>query len=231
MFWDMFTAEPRSLRGFVAGRRETVLLEDDTPVGRFVQLLRKSAHPLEPGEAALDRLTAATRVVTVAKGTAVLRAGEPAEHLFHVHRGLLRYFYLDRETGDERTGQFFDEGGTVTDAASFLTGAPATQTFETVEESVLLLIPRVALLRAYDEDHATERFGRRMVEAGFLGSQRRAANLLNMTPDDRYRYYVEARPDIARRVPQYLLASFLGITPESLSRIRGRRARARKEKP
>jgi len=51
---------------------------------------------------------------------------------------------------------------------------------------------------------------------------------LNLSPDERYRYYVEIRPEIVHRVPQYLLASFLGIIPESLSRIRGRQARAAK---
>lgn len=207
------------------------LPERDSPAGRFLELLRRQAHPVEPDERALGRLAAATRVIKVAKGCTVLRAGDVAEHLFHIDQGLLRYFYLDEATGDERTGQFFDEGGTVTDAASFLTGAVATQTIEAVEDSVLLLVPRAALLRAYDEDHATERFGRKMVEAGFLGSQRRAANLLNMSPDDRYRHYVQTRPEIVRRVPQYLLASFLGITPESLSRIRGRLARPDKSKP
>lgn len=207
-----------------------MLPNSDSPAGRFVELLRRQAHPVEPGEAALARLMAATRVVSVAKGTTILRAGDVAEHLFHIDVGLLRYYYLDEETGDQRTGQFFDEGGTVTDAGSLLTGAPATQSIAAVEDSVLLLVPRVALLRAYDEDHATDRFGRKIIEAGFLGSQRRTANLLNMSPDDRYRHYVQTRPEIVRRVPQYLLASFLGITPESLSRIRGRLARPGKDK-
>lgn len=207
-----------------------MLPNPDSPAGRFVELLRRQAHPVEPGEAALERLVEATRVVSVDRGACVLRAGDVAGHLFHIDRGLLRYYYLDPETGAERTGQFFDEGGTVTDAASFLTGSPATQTIEAIEDSVLLLVPKVAMLRAYDEDHATERFGRKMVEAGFLGSQRRAANLLNMSPDDRYRHYVRTRPEIVNRVPQYLLASFLGVTPESLSRIRGRLARGSRDK-
>lgn len=191
----------------------------------FADLIARFATPLLPGPEALARLIAAGRVVKVPKGLAILKAGDVAEYLFFIETGLLRYYYIDAETGDDRTGQFFDEGAVVTDAASFLTGAPATQTVEAVEASIIFTIPRVALLRAYDEDHAIERFGRKMVEGGFLGSQRRAANLLNLSPDERYRHFVENRSSIARRVPQYLLASFLGITPESLSRIRGRMAR------
>lgn len=204
------------------------MADGQTPSRQFEHLLRTMAAPLVPADEALDRLLTAGRVIKVARATPVLRVGEVADQLFSIHRGLLRYYYLDAVTGGERTGQFFDEGGIVTDAASFLTGAPATQTIETVEDALLFLIPRAALMKAYDDDHAIERFGRKMIESGFLGSQRRTANLLNLSPEDRYRHYVDTRPEIVRRVPQYLLASFLGITPESLSRIRARHARTRK---
>jgi CRP-like cAMP-binding protein len=191
----------------------------------LVRLITHSAAPLHPDPGALARLLAAGREVEVARGKAILKAGDVADRLFFIERGLLRYYYLDAASGDERTGQFFDAGMVVTDAASFLTGAPATQTVEAIEPSTLYALPKEALLQAYDADHAIERFGRKMVEGGFLGSQRRAANLLNLSPHDRYRHFLETRPEIARRVPQYLVASFLGITPESLSRIRGRLVR------
>ncbi len=128
--------------------------DPQTPRQCFEQLLLSTAAPLVPAGEALDRLLTAGRVVEVPRSTPVLRAGDVADSLFSIHRGLLRYYYLDPETGDERTGQFFDEGGIITDAASFLTGAAATQTVETIEESVLFIIPKLALPRAYDEDHA-----------------------------------------------------------------------------
>jgi CRP-like cAMP-binding protein len=148
-----------------------------------------------------------------------------AGHLFFVARGLLRYYYLDPESGQERTGQFFDEGRVFTDAASFLGRQPATQSIEALEPSEVLGLPRAAVYAAYERDHAVERFGRVMVEEALVGSQRRAANLLTLSPEERYRAFVQGRPEVARRVPQYLVASYLGITPEALSRIRGRLAR------
>lgn len=201
-----------------------------TEADSVARLIAQSSVPLVPAPAALERLLTAGRVVKVAKGEPVLKAGDVADRLFFIAVGLLRYYYIDAETGDERTGQFFDAGAVVTDAASFLTGAPATQTVEAVEASVVFTLSKDAIMRAYDEDHAIERFGRKLVEGGFLGSQRRAANLLNMSPDERYRHFIENRSEIARRVPQYLLASFLGITPESLSRIRARIAKTPRQR-
>jgi len=120
---------------------------------------------------------------------------------------------------------FFDEGLVFTDAAAFLEQRPATQSFEALETCEVLCVPRAALYAAYDSDHAIERFGRLMLEAALTGSQRRAGSLLTLNPEQLYRRFVETRPEVARRVPQYLIASYLGITPEALSRIRGRIAK------
>lgn len=196
-----------------------------TTAAAFATLLREKVTPLVPSDAAITRLLAQSRALTAEKGKVLLQAGERADRLIYVHRGLIRYYYADPETGTERTGQFFAEGSVVTDVASFLTGAPGLQTFETIEPSTLLLIPRLAMEAGCDEDHGLERFARKMIESALIGAQRRAASLLNLAPEERYRLFVETRPEIARRVPQYLLASHLGIAPESLSRIRNRIAR------
>ncbi|MGC9523164.1 MAG: Crp/Fnr family transcriptional regulator [Anaerolineae bacterium] len=195
----------------------------EAAVAAFSQLLLGAVAPLAPSAESLAELLGATRHRRIAKRTQLLRAGDVAEDLFFVHAGLLRYYISDAAAdGEERTGQFFDEGSIVTDAASFLSRAPAEQTFEALEDSSVLLTPHAALYRAYDRDHALERFGRLMLETALVGSQRRSGNLLNLTPDQRYRRFIETRPALARRVPQYLVASYLGLTPETLSRIRRR---------
>ena len=91
----------------------------------------------------------------------------------------------------------------------------------------VLVIPRTTLLAAYQADPAMERFGRRMMEAAMVGSQRRTASLLQLNPAERYDRLVAMRPQVIAQAPQYIVASYLGVTPESLSRIRRRRTQVR----
>jgi CRP-like cAMP-binding protein len=184
-----------------------------------------TVRPLQPAPDVLAMLAAACELQTVAKAGHLLRAGDVARDVFFVHRGLLRYYYLDAATGTERTGQFFDEGMVVTDVDSFLTGRPARSSFDAMVPAEVVRLPKAALAAGYDRDHAIERYGRLMMQQALTGSQLRAERLLTLTPEERYRTFVGTRPEVARRVPQYLIASYLGITPEALSRIRSRAAR------
>lgn len=192
----------------------------------FSRRLKTAVSPLDPAPAAIARLHQGVRHCILAKGDHILRAGDVADEVFFVHDGLLRYYFNDpSDGGQERTGQFFDMGIVVTDAESFLARVPAEQNFEALETTSVIAIPRAVLNTGYNEDHAIERFGRLMLEEALIGSQRRASRLLTLQPEDRYRRFVETRPEVARRVPQYLIASYLGLTPESLSRIRRRIAK------
>jgi CRP-like cAMP-binding protein len=196
---------------------------DDPAFAAFWSLVEAVTAPMRPEPATRAALAAAVRRRTIAKGEHLLREGDVPGEIWFLVRGLVRYYYL--VDGEERTGQFFDTGDLFGDVAGFATGQAAVQSFDALEPSEVLALPRGAVLAAYDADHAMERFGRRMIERGFAGSQRRTANLLRLSPEDLYRRLVQDRPEVARRVPQYVVASYLGITPEALSRIRRRLAR------
>lgn len=181
--------------------------------------------PLLPEPRAVDRLLGRCRARTVVKGAAALETGTVADEVLFVGPGLLRMVTTDPETGTARTAQFFDAGQAITDPISFLTGAPTSQCIEAVEPTRVLGIPKGPLFEAYDEDHAIERFGRLLVEEALIGTQRRASRLLNLSVEERYKTFLRTRPEVARRLPQYLIASYLGVTPEALSRVRARRAK------
>jgi CRP-like cAMP-binding protein len=201
------------------------MTDREAALAAFSRRLHKAVAPLVPGAAALARLQGGARHRIVNKGEHILRAGTVADEVFFVHQGLLRYYINDAaDGGQERTGQFFDEGIVATDAESYLQRIPAQQNFEALETSSIVALPRAVLNAGYDQDHAIERFGRLMLEEALIGSQRRVSRLLVLQPEERYRLFVETRPEVARRVPQYLIASYLGLTPESLSRIRRRMA-------
>lgn len=181
------------------------------------------AAPLVADPEVLTTLIGASRARRVAKGDHLVRQGDRVSSLHFIVSGLVRYYYL--ADGTEYTGQFFDEGKLVADVFAMTTGGEALQNIDALEDSDLIEIPRVALQSAFDSDHAMERVGRRIMEEVMAGSQRRTASLLQLNPEERYSRFVQMRPEVARRVPQYLIASYLGITPEALSRIRARRTR------
>ena len=180
---------------------------------------RAAPFRLSPGT--LANFRSALRERSLQKGEHLFREGDPGNALYFVRKGLLRYYYL--ADGVEHTGQFFDEGKFVGDVFALTTGAPGLQNIDALEPSEVLVIPTSTLMTSYDADHAFERFGRRVMEEAMAGSQARTASLLKLSPEERYSRFVAMRPEVARRVPQYVVASYLGITPEALSRIRRRR--------
>ena len=183
--------------------------------------IKALASPMVPKEETLQGLSRRLTERTFDRGQHLSRVGEVADTLYFVRSGLLRYYYLSDDK--EHTGQFFDAGTFVADLSSITTGTPTQQNIEALEPSLVVSIPVASLLEAYEADHAMERFGRKLVETAMVGSQRRSASLLVRSPEQRYDTFVQSRPEIAGRVAQYMVASYLGITPESLSRLRARR--------
>lgn len=157
---------------------------------------------------------------SVKAGTVLLREGVVAHNTFMIEEGCLRTAYDHK--GRDITGQFFFEGEGVSSFESFQFGTPSLYRIEAVEQSVLWTISRPDLDRLLREipglrETANEYLLRRM--AYYM---RQLLSFLRDTPAERYALLLKERPQVVQRVPQYLIASYLGITPVSLSRIRGR---------
>jgi CRP-like cAMP-binding protein len=150
----------------------------------------------------------------------LLHEGEVCKYTAFILKGCLRYFY--NVEGQEHTGQFFFENSWYTDYESFLSEKPSKQNIEALEKTEILLLQKKDLEKLYETYPKFERFGRLMAENAYLGVRKKNENLVNLSPEDRYLKLVKERPKVIERVAQHYIASFLGIQPQSLSRIRKR---------
>lgn len=154
------------------------------------------------------------------KREAFVSAGEVCRHIAFVEQGCLRCFY--HSGGKEITAHFQVEGQFSTDYQSLMTQTPTDRTIEAVEPSTVVVMSHDRLQHLYRTVPAFESFARTIIEKALVDNQKRLASFLCDSPEDRYLKLLKESPEVVRRVPQHLVASYLGITPEALSRIRNR---------
>lgn len=149
----------------------------------------------------------------------ILQEGDVCKHVIFVEKGMLRSYTVD-EKGSEHIMQFAFEGWWTNDQYSFLTGEPAVYNIDALEDSELLLLSRQAEEELYQKIPKFERYFRILLQNNVIAMQRRLIGSLSQTAEERYHQLTQVCPTIPRRVPQHMMASYLGITPETLSRIR-----------
>ncbi|WP_256449994.1 Crp/Fnr family transcriptional regulator [Flavihumibacter rivuli] len=150
----------------------------------------------------------------------LVREGDIARELYFVNKGVLRLFY--NKEGEEVTGFLFSEGLFASSYESFLRRAPSIQSLETLEDADLLVLTSDALEKLYQDVPRINILTRKIAEQRFINAQLLLSSFIMETPEERYRKFAEQHPEILLRVPQHIIASYLGITPVSLSRIRAR---------
>lgn len=155
----------------------------------------------------------------VKKRKDLLRLGETCRHLAFVTNGALRSYSID-EKGIEHVVQIALENYWIADLYSFLNACPSDLAIEAMEDSQVLLLSYYDLDRMYLEVPIMERFFRKLFENAYSVSLRRINENQSETAEVRYQKLMEHHPDLFQRVPLMYIASYLGITPESLSRIR-----------
>ena len=149
----------------------------------------------------------------------LLQAGDVCRYTAFVESGVLRSYTVD-EKGNEHILQFALEGWWIADMYSFLTGEPSVYDIDALEDSAVLLLSYEANEKLYEKIPKMERYFRILIQNSMIAMQRRLSGSLSLTAEGNYLKLTETYPDIIQRVPQHLVASYLGITPETLSRIR-----------
>ncbi len=149
----------------------------------------------------------------------LLQEGDVCKYTAFVEKGALRSYTVD-EKGSEHIVQFAVEGWYIANLYSFITGEPATNNIDAIEDSELLLITRPSQEELMKKVPQYEKFIYLQMQGAYVALQRRLTAMISMTTEEKYTNLLNTYPNIVQRVPQHMIASYLGLTPETLSRTR-----------
>ena len=149
----------------------------------------------------------------------LLQEGNICTAIAFVTAGCLREYTVDNK-GEEHVIQFAIEDWWISDFHSFLTGKPASHNIDALEDSEVLLLEKGAREKMMKEVPCLERYFRLLQEANYVSTHKRITESLSASAEERYLSFLKTYPALVQRVPQNQIASYLGITPQSLSRIR-----------
>jgi len=166
----------------------------------------------------LDVFFSKFKAVNYKKGNYFVKEGQISRYIGFIVKGCLMCVY--NNDGKEFIDEFSLDNEFISAYASFITGTPADKDIICLEDSELLILSYSNLQELYEIDPVFERTGRLMAEMLFMNWQQRVKSLLLDNAETRYLRLTENRPDLIQRVPQYHIAQYLGVSPETLSRIR-----------
>jgi len=149
----------------------------------------------------------------------LLQEGNICRHLAFVEKGLLRSYSVD-EKGIEHMIHFAWEGWWMADMLSFLSIEPSTYHIDAIEDAELLLISRNDFEEMLLKVPVMERYFRILFQNNIISKERRLISSISNTAEEKFIHLSATNPELIKRIPQQLVASYLGITPETLSRIK-----------
>jgi CRP-like cAMP-binding protein len=158
-------------------------------------------------------------VVTLQKGDHILKEGQVCTFLGFVDKGLLIYYNIS-EDGEEKICDFAIENQWVTQYQSMSTNSKSLLSIKAIEPTILLKTTHQNLMNIAEEMPRIDKYFKKMIDNFLFTMVSRTNDFQNLIAEERYSKFVKENPQLIQRLPQYYLASFLGIAPQSLSRIR-----------
>ncbi len=152
------------------------------------------------------------------KGDHIIREGEVCNHVYFINKGFTR-FYVNVD-GKEIAVGFIGANEYIAAYESFLTRQPAMESIDVLEDAELLSLNYEQMMMLYKNYPVFETFGRKIAEQLYVWISQRCTALLLLTPEQRYLRMIENNSSLPQQIPQYMLATYIGVTPEHLSRLR-----------
>jgi CRP-like cAMP-binding protein len=189
----------------------------DMNTGLFLDNMRRHIRLTEEEEAVvLSKL----RPVKLKRREHLLKQGTVARDLAFVIEGCLRAYALD-DNGFEHILQFAPAGWWISDMSSVISRRDSLLNVDAIKPSEILLLSREDQLALFDDVPKLERYFRVLTENGLVSSRMRLIENLSLTARQRYQRFCQTYPNLINEIPQKYIASFIGVTPEFLSKIRG----------
>lgn len=154
------------------------------------------------------------------KGDTLVTPGQLVHNFYYVATGCIYYYKLDE--GEQKVLEFYTDDIFFTDLPAYVKGTPSNYYLKASEATVVYAIKKEDAENSFNRSHQLERFGRLSMQEAFMKIFTRVERLNSRTNEERYLRLLEKRPDLFQRVPQYLIASYLGLTPVGLSKLRKR---------
>ena len=152
------------------------------------------------------------------KGEILLAKGSVCKHIFFVEKGLLRFYTINR--GKEHILQFASENSWLSDRNNLSNSEPSDYFIDAYEDTSVVMLNQEFIIRASKISAEFSTFHEHLLQRHIKQLYRRISSLIGTPAKDCYSDFLKTYPNIIQRVPQWMIASYLGITPESLSRIR-----------
>lgn len=174
---------------------------------------------ISPSKDDLDLFINQLAQVSIAKGDYLLKSGERVRDEYFVVKGCLKAYYMDSK-GNRHISQFAVENWWVGDFDAFYNEVPSTLYIEATEDSQLLAIDRTSLNQVFEKAPIFERYFRILVTEAFISQRKRILSAQEKNTQQRYVQFCTSYSNIENRVTNYDIANYLGVTAESLSRVR-----------
>jgi CRP-like cAMP-binding protein len=165
-----------------------------------------------------DRIRSLTKIVTYKAGDFILKGGQVCDRICLIVTGLTRSYYVNEEL--DITSRFMEEGFIVTSWTSFYTQNPGNEFIEAVEDTSLAYINHSDIHKLYIDFPEANIIGRRQVEYAFYLAEQRTQMLRKHTAEEKYKFFLDHHSTLMQRVPLKHIATYLGMSEETLSRVR-----------
>jgi CRP-like cAMP-binding protein len=168
----------------------------------------------------VDRINELFKEKQIKKGDFFLTDGQVCKQVGFIIKGLIRYYI--NHNGEDKTYAFGQENNFICNYESFLPQTPSTKIIQALEDCEMLVISFADLQTFYKSIAHGERFGRLVIGQVFIELLQDLSSFYTDTPEYRYETFLKKHPDLQQRISQYHIASYVGVKPQSLSRIRKR---------